>query len=353
MIRVLVGGAGGTGGNNFIRSLKEEKEFYIIGMTSNKNHVFLSEADETYYMPLARGERYIDNLVFLIKKTKPDFIYACHDFEVEKLSENREILDNLDVKYFLPSKRVIRNLVNKYYTNKIWKDRGIFVYDTIILNTEDDLRKILKKYNKIWIRNVEGGGGNGSLPTDDYNFAKAWIDHFEGWGKFSATKCLSNKRVSFTSIWFNGELIIAQTREGLSWLLGEKTLSGVTGVTDKGITIDDEQINELSIKAIKSIDEKPNGIYTVDISYDYEGNPIPTEINPGRFFTPINFFTELGLNFPLIYTYLALDMKEKLKLPNKKINPLPNNLCWLRNVDTLPKIVPLEDIENLKYPIDK
>ncbi len=345
MIRVLVGGSGGTGGNNFIKGLQKAGGFYIIGTTSDPYDVPKSIADETYLVPKARKEEYLEAITKLLEKTKPDFIYPSHDFEVQVLSNNREILDQRRIKYFWPSKEVLNILVNKAATANMWEKNGIKTAHTLIIENVADLEKALSLFGSVWLREMEGGGGQGSLPTNDFSFAKAWIDHFNGWGKFSASELLTAERVSWCSIWSKGELIVAQTRKGLSWLLSEKTLSGVTGVTDVGLTIDDPLVDEVAIKAIKALDTEPNGIYVVDMSYDNEGFPRPTEINPGRFFTPINFFTELGLNMPFIYTMIGIGYQSKLHLPSNRINPLTSGKCWIRNVDMEPVVVDIKDIE--------
>ena len=96
---------------------------------------------------------------------------------------------------------------------------------------------------------------------------------------------------------------------------------------------------------ISAVDDNPHGIYGVDMTYDKKGIPNPTEINISRFFTTIRFFTEAGLNMPVIYKNLALyGEKPKLK---KKINPLPNGLMWLRGMDTAPQLVVQDDFQKL------
>ena len=67
--------------------------------------------------------------------------------------------------------------------------------------------------------------------------------------------------------------------------------------------------------------DKPHGIFGVDMAYDRNGVPNPTEINISRFFTTVRFFTEAGLNLPRIFRDIGLEGK----LPDlpRKINPLP------------------------------
>ena len=92
-----------------------------------------------------------------------------------------------------------------------------------------------------------------------------------------------------------------------------------------------------------AIDSKPHGIFGVDMAYDKNGFPKPTEINISRFFTTILFFTEAGLNMPKIFKDIVLYNE----FPNleKKINPLPDGLVWLRGMDTKPFLMHENDIE--------
>ncbi|MDB4100256.1 hypothetical protein N9531_02905, partial [Amylibacter sp.] len=80
-----------------------------------------------------------------------------------------------------------------------------------------------------------------------------------------------------------------------------------------------------------------------DMTYDNNGVPNPTEINISRFFTTVLFFTEAGLNLPEIFKDIAL--YDELPKLEKKINPLPNGLLWLRGMDVAPRLMRKESIE--------
>ena len=187
-----------------------------------------------------------------------------------------------------------------------------------------------------------GGGGKGALPTNDFEFAKRWIDRFKGWGDFIAAEMLTPDTVTWLSIWFEGELVVAQTRIRKGWTHGNRTLSGVTGVTKVGQTFSDETVNTVALDAIKSIDGRPHGIFGVDMAYDATGFPNPTEINISRFFTTVLFFTEAGLNMPEIFKDIVL--YNEFPFFEKKINPLPDGLLWLRGMDTKPLLTTEKDI---------
>ena len=118
------------------------------------------------------------------------------------------------------------------------------VAESLPLDRPSDLAKAFETLgNTIWIRLREGGGGAGSLPVSDPGFARIWIDHFDGWGKFTASELLAPESITWSSLWSNGELVVAQTRKRLYWLLGNRTLSGITGVTGAAVTVRDPEID--------------------------------------------------------------------------------------------------------------
>ena len=81
----------------------------------------------------------------------------------------------------MPSHDVIDTCVHKWDSWLAFKKAGVTVPENIFINCEEDLRRAFKELGdedgKIWLRaNDLGGGGMGSIPTNDYNMAKAWID---------------------------------------------------------------------------------------------------------------------------------------------------------------------------------
>jgi carbamoyl-phosphate synthase large subunit len=110
-----------------------------------------------------------------------------------------------------------------------------------------------------------------------------------------------------------------------------------------GVTVDDPLVNEIAINAVRAVSTRPHGIFGVDMTYDRLGVPNPTEINISRFFTTVRFFTEAGLNLPIIFKDLAL-YGQKPTL-DKIMNPLEPDLCWFRGMDAMPTIMRLKDFE--------
>lgn len=347
MIKIQIGGAGGAPANNFIRSLRESaRKDHLIGTSCIPSDLFLADTDEKYVVPFAVAPEYPDAILRLIRKTKPDFLHLQNDFEVRAISRIREQVEALGVKLFLPSEKTVENCVNKLKTYEIWKQVGIKVPATTLICSAADLQTFFKNHGpKIWLRAIEGGGGRGALPTDNYDFAKLWIDRFSGWGSFTASRCLTSQTVTWLSIWHQGDLVVAQTRRRKSWNFGDRTLSGVTGITGVAETCSDPIVDKVAQDSILAVDSKPHGIFGVDMTYDQEGYPNPTEINIGRFFTTHYFFTKAGLNMPEIYCNIAIDNKFPKLI--SKINPLPEGLVWIRGMDVEPALTTVKELERM------
>lgn len=347
--KILIGGAGGAPSEGVINSLllSPEKEM-ILGMGSEPSDLALSHANKRFVVPYADAENYKEKLLKLLNKEKPELLHVQNDLEVYYVSKYRDEILATGTKLFMPKHEVIDTCVDKWKSWNAFKKAGIKVPENIYINNENDLKESFKKLadkdSKIWLRFAGiGGGGKGSIPTNDYQMAKSWIDRYDGWGNFAAAEMLTSHTVTFLSIWYEGELIVGQTRKRTGWIHGNRSASGVTGVTKVGTTYSDDVVTDIALKTIKAVDDKPHGIYGVDMTYDKDGIPNPTEINISRFFTTVLFFTKAGLNMPLIFKDLALYGKK----PNldKKINPLHDGLIWLRGMDTEPVLSTIEDVE--------
>lgn len=349
MSKILIGGAGGAPSEGVVRSLLLSQEHEeIIGMGAVPSDLALSHAVRKYVVPYANAPDYKSELMKVIQKEKPDLIHVQNDLEVYHISLLRDDIQSAGTKVFMPSHEVIDTCVSKWKSWKAFQKAGLTVPNNIYINSEHDLKRAFKELGnengKIWLREDSiGGGGMGSIPTNDYNMAKAWIDRYNGWGNFIAAEMLGSQTITFLSIWWEGKLIVGQTRKRTGWIHGNRSASGVTGVTRVGTTCSDDTVTDVAIRTINAVTDRPHGIFGVDMTYDKNHIPNPTEINISRFFTTVFFFTKAGLNMPVIFKDLILyGRKPKLE---RKINPLPNDLIWLRGMDTEPVLSTVEEME--------
>lgn len=340
---ILIAGAGGAPSEGVINSiLRGRKQEIVIGMGSELTDLVLSAASRKFYVPYANKPDYKTRLLQILNTEKPDLVHFQNDLEIFRASQIRDDIQATGTKIFMPEHQVIDTCVHKYKSYLAFKAAGVPVPESMMIHDQDDLRAAFAKLGdengKIWLRSSSiGGGGKGAIPTADFSMAKAWIDHHKGWGDFIAARMLTPDTVTWLSIWYEGELVVAQSRERRGWTHGSRSISGVTGVTKVGVTCDKEDVTRIAIESIKAVSAKPHGIFGVDMTYDKKGVPNPTEINISRFFTTVLFFTAAGLNLPEVFKDIAL--YGEFPQLDKKINPLPTGLLWLRGMDVAPRLM--------------
>lgn len=350
MKRILVCAAGGSPATNFVRSLRRmEEPIFLVGIDCDSYTLERAETDKKILVPRADNPDYLPILNQIIAEEKIEFIHAQNDHELAFLSRHR---DEVRAKLFLPARETVEICLDKFASYEHWVAAGVPVPKTILITSEADLKESFGKIGpKIWLRNIRGAAGAGSYPTSDYDEALEWMNFQKGWGHFTAATCLTPDTVTWTSLWNDGEFIVAQGRKRLSWELGNRSPSGVTGVTGTGVTYSSHELDDIARRAVMAVDTKPNGIFSVDCTYDEKGVPNVTEINIGRFFTTHYFFTVAGLNLPELLVKLVYN--EELPPIPKKLNPLPDGLVWIRGVDFEPVLTNLEVIKVSKAELEK
>jgi carbamoyl-phosphate synthase large subunit len=349
MKRILITGAGGAASLNLTRSLRlADEPFHLVGVDSNRYNLARAETDERYLGPKAHEDDYVPVLRDIIASTGAELVVAQPDVEIAVLSERR---GELGARTYWPDPRTVRDCQDKYVTYRLWQRAGLRVPETRMIRTPADLSKALHTYGDIWLRAIQGAAGRGSFHTSDLDQATAWMDFNRGWGSFSAAEYLGPESVTWQSIWHEGELVVAQGRRRLYWELANRAPSGITGITGAGVTIRDEQVDDIAERAVHAVDERPHGIFSVDLTYDRTGVPNPTEINIGRFFTTHLFFTVAGLNMPLIMVRLAYG--EEPPPIERRRNPLPEGLAWIRGMDKEPVLTTLAELEAMERDLSK
>ena len=197
----------------------------------------------------------------------------------------------------------------------------------------------------MWIRGagVPGAGiGVASLPAKAPRHLAMWVDFWDGAGKMIASEYLSGRNLTWLSVWNEGELIAAQGRERLAYIIPHVSPSGVTGAPAVSRTVSDPRIHNVGVDAVRAVMPRPHGICFVDMTEKTPGDPRVTEINVGRFGTTHHFYSVAGANFPLLV--LALGLGRPLPDWARKEDVLPADLYWIRTLDAGPALVKAEDV---------
>jgi carbamoyl-phosphate synthase large subunit len=342
MRRILVTGAGGSPATNFVRSLRSAPEpMHLVGTDADRYCLMRAETDARHLVPPAGDPSYLEVLNAIIERERIDLVHAQNDAEVAFISEHR---DRLGASVFLPAPGTVRLCQDKFRSYQRWRAAGLTVPETVLLHSDEDLKLAFERFGgSLWLRATSGAGGRGALPVHDLETARSWLGLHRGWGSFTAAELLEPDSITWMSVWRDGELVVAQGRRRLYWELSRLSPSGVTGVTGAGVTVADPALDDLAVRAVLAIDARPHGLFGVDLTFDRAGEPNPTEINVGRFFTTHHFFTALGLNLPYVYVKLAFG--EPPPPVARRCNPLPDGQVWIRGVDFEPVLTTTGEIE--------
>jgi carbamoyl-phosphate synthase large subunit len=347
MKTILATAAGGPSTLSFIRSLRDADpdrvKYRIIGTDCDQYNIHRAEVDVAYICPTVNDPAYIPFLLQLIKKEQVEFLHSQPEAEAYMIGKNREAISTTGCRLFMPAQETIELLRDKWQSYRTWKDAGITVPENVQLNNESDLRTAFEQFgNDIWIRETVGAAGKGSLSRPTFETALNHLNQSRAWGHAVAAEHLSRDTVTWQSIWHNGQLVVAQGRRRHTWAFGNRAQSGVTGLTGVGETLASKELDDLSVRCILAADCRPNGIFSVDFTYDKRGVPNPTEINIAKFFTTHHFVTRTGCNMPEILVQLAFAEYQG----NYKIcNPCKNDMLWIRGIDIHPVLVSKRDFE--------
>lgn len=351
MKRVLLSHAGGCIGLGFARALKAAPEpFYLIGVDAGKFSLQRAKTDEKYLIPRANDDAFLPVLKAIIDETQPDLLWVQHDAEIAVVSK---IAYSLSVPTFLPQADTVAVCQDKMASYHRLHEARVPVPESRLICTEDDLRQAFRELgDEVWLRAIKGTAGNGSLPVSDFHFAKDWIDFHHGWGQFMAAERLTQRSVSWESIWREGQLIAAQGANHLYWEFPGLTLSGVSGVIGASQFMANPVVDETAARAITAVTKKPHGVFTVDMSYDAQGIPKVTEINIGRFMSGgVICCVAPGINAPYLAVQVALGEEPVKEVP--LFNLVPQDTVLTHGVDMEPVLWNIQQMEGYAQALQR
>ena len=282
-------GAGGPAGVNLCRAL-HDADHEVVGVDGNPFHLPFAAR---YCVETHRG-------------TIEDAARLDHDLILSQPEQGVAWLAHHDHKVttFVPRADVISVCRDKARTARQWYADGLRDTPPVEVRAElpDWLHQAQDKLgNPFWLRATRGAGARGATLVTDLRTAFHWIRYWQTRNsdfEWVAEEYLPGRDFCFTSVWHDGQLTAAFTRERLEWLYPHLAPSGRTGTPTVCVTVHDERVNDMAIAAIKSVDWRPHGVYAVDLREDRFGLPRPTEINAGRFPTTSPLYYELGVNLP-------------------------------------------------------
>lgn len=339
MKTIILTGAGGSAGANFLDALKQSDfaaDIAVVGVDlSSFRLANVDGLGARYIVPRVSSADYGPALNRLIERHNVDLIHPQPDPEVAAIAFIRAYLKT---KVFLPQTATITTCQDKGLCLDKLDAAGVPVGFSSITYDERTVRQAariaISRSGQAWVRARRGAGSRAALPAQTADEAFLWIQHWVRRGSlfsdFLVAEFLTGSEFGWTSLWKDGKLIVSATRQRLEYLFGYLTPSGQTSSPALAKTVHRRDVNEIAERAVSTIDPFATGVFCVDLKEDIDGRPCVTEINAGRFFTTTNFFAHAGLNFPELYLRLAFG----LPMPTlPKYNAVRQDLYWVRTMD--------------------
>ena len=330
--KALLTHAGGRLGLGMSRGLMAADGVHVVAADGGKQDLYRAVGHERVQIPLASDAAFMPVVKDIIAEKKIDFFWPAFDAEIPLVAADPELAD----KTFLPPLEMIRICHSKTLSYEKFSAAGVPVPRSMPVNDERDLARAFEELGgDIWIRLTGGAGGKGSLPVQDFDTAKMWIDFHRGWGRFQAAERLPGQRLAWESVWHEGELVFCQCVVPLAIGFSNLTLSGITGLPALNKWVDDPVMTEMGQAAAKAVHPRPHGIMTVDMTVHADGKPRVTEMNIGRFGSGgVVNSRVLGFNLPELTMQLALGEEPNMSLP--AINPFPHDWWIIFGMSTEP-----------------
>ncbi len=272
-----------------------------VGMTVLSFSKFV-EKNETYACPIKSPEKFIDDLIEIVKKHKPDddrnYLLMPSFREVKLIAKHKNRFPDC-ITIAAPSIESIKKVTPKDNFAKTVKDLSVESPQTWLPENEDDLSKISKELSfPVFIKPADDVGGRGISKIENE------ADLHAGFKKLKAeypdqqilVQALS-KGVDycFCGLFDNGELVAHMTYHNVQKFPAE------TGAGVVRETVEDQRFADIAQKLMKPI--KWHGVAEIDFMWDETEQHIPEmiEVNP-RFWAGLDHSVKSNVDFPhLLY----------------------------------------------------
>ncbi|MEM3857617.1 MAG: hypothetical protein QXI37_03815 [Thermoprotei archaeon] len=341
-LRVLVTGAGGIAGVNFVRALRASRSTpYVVGTEYNRYYINFPDLEKRYRTPRHSDPAFIEKVSSIVEEDRIEFVHPQPSSEALVIAQNRE---KIGATTFLPNSKVMEIGQDKLTTQEFLEGAGVPVAKTWHPKAPGEVSEAFKKMGApLWVRARHGAGGRLSLlcdtPEEAEYWIKLWVTKGTSSDEFIVQEYLPGRNIAWDSIWKDGKLVTSYCRERLEYPLKHVSPSGITGTPSVARTVSDPEVNKVSVQAVLAVDPKPNGVYSVDLKDGQDGRPRITEVDAGKFHSTMPLWgyvavTELGLDWyaNLPDLYISLGTGEDVDgVP--QFDLIPAGYYMLRNID--------------------
>jgi carbamoyl-phosphate synthase large subunit len=331
-------------GVNFVRALRESQNcYYIAGTDFDKYYIELADLDARYRSPRHDSSRFVKRISEVAMKEKAVFIHPQPSSEAMVLSSNRK---SLSARVFLPRVSVLAVAQDKLLTQKVLSSNSVHVAKTRHLSKQTEIGASFDAVGApVWVRARHGAGGRLSLLCKSVREAEEWVGLWTTRGvpvgEFILQEYLPGRNIAWDSIWLDGKLVASYCRERLEYPFKHLSPSGITGTPSVARIVRDRRVDRESERAVKSVDPRATGAYSVDVKEDDKGRPVITEVDAGKFHTTMPLWGYVAIkHFKLPWhanladLYVRLGLGEAPPADAARHDLLPAGYYMIRNIDS-------------------
>lgn len=337
MTRVLLLGAGGNAGCNFVRALRMAGPAFVVGVDIDRWNLLSCNADAKVL--LERGEGKLAAVLAACREHRVDVVHAQPDAEVRWLIENAPALRAEGFRVFNHWTPLWGFFADKLACQRVWAERLGLGFRCARLADVMSGREAFTFDGKAWVRAICGAGSRAALPVSTLDQAIAWARYWVdargmSWDDFMIAEYLPGREYAVQTLWDRGRLVQSQARERLVYFFGGIMPSGQSSTPAVAATVHERDVYDTAYAAIRAISPEPHGIHCVDLRRNAAGVVVPLEVNYGRFFTTTDFFAELCVNGPAAYVAMAMG-----ETPPEQVETVRDRWLWLRGIDRAPVLL--------------
>jgi carbamoyl-phosphate synthase large subunit len=334
-----------------VRALRASKRsYYIVGTDFNSYHIVYPDVDARYLTPRHTDPSFIPRIASLVKEERIDFVHPQPSSEAYVITANRR---SVRCRVFLPGRRVMELGQDKLLSQQVLAKKNVPVARTRSIASFKDVKEAFAELaldqssspgSPLWVRARHGAGGRLSLLCSTYQEAQHWIALWALRGspveEFIIQEYLPGRNIAWDSLWRDGKLVTSYARERLEYPFKHISPSGITGTPSVARIVRDEHLNEVAQAAVKAIDPRPQGAYSIDAKESASGEMCVTEVDSGKFHSTMPLWGYIAvkhLKLPwyanLADLYVRLGLGEDVPASIPRTDLIPEGYYLLRDMD--------------------
>lgn len=342
--RILVTGAGGIAGVNFVRALRASpNRYYVAGTDYDRYYIELPDLDSRHQSPRHDDPDFVGSISSYAVKERVDFIHPQPSSEAFVLASIRH---ELPARVFLPDVSVMEVAQDKLLTQKALQSGSVPVADTRSVTNVGEVESAFDSIGPpVWVRARHGAGGMLSLLCENASQAERWVGLWTGRNvpisEFILQEYLPGRNIAWDSVWLKGKLVTSYCRERLEYPFKHISPSGITGTPSVSRIVQDDEVNAASERAVRALTSNATGAFSIDIKEDGSGKPVVTEVDAGKMHTTMPLWGYIAVkhlklpwysNFADLYVRLGLGEDPPSDAPTHDL--MPAGYYMIRNIDS-------------------